>query len=132
MSLENGVFQSKLCNVWNLSVIVAENMYHIIMSGQENLEPKIITDIFGNEVAIGKAEHLGQVSIYIWHNLAQTPIMIKSEEIDLIIDELIDQKVEALEMKKEILEIDDMHVSECCSKIIYGNPYSNCPYCDPQ
>ena len=104
-------------------------MYHIIMSGQENLEPKIITDIFGNEVAIGKAESLGQVSIYIWHNVAQTPIMIKSEDIDLIIDELIDQKIEALEIKKEILSSDDMHVSECCQKIIYGNPYSDCPYC---
>ena len=104
-------------------------MYHIIMNGQENLEPRIINDIFGNVIAIGIAQHLGSTSIYVWHNVAVAPIMIESKKIDLLIDELIDEKIRALDLEKEHTGDDLMYVTECCGKIVYGDP-NRCVYCD--
>ena len=104
-------------------------MYHIIMNGQENLEPRIVQDIFGNDVAIGIAQHLGRTSIYVWHNVAVAPMMIETAQIDLLIDELIDIKIEALDIETGTFTDNDMFVSQCCGKIVYGNP-NTCIYCD--
>ena len=68
---------------------------------------------------------------HIRYNVAIAPIMIESEKIDILIDELIDEKLRALELKKDQMDLEDdsMFVSECCQRIVYGTPNEECPYC---
>ena len=110
-------------------------MYHILMSGQENteIEPiRNLKDIFGNDVALGVAQNLDETSIYIWSSVSPLPIMFDSRRIDEVIDELIDSKITAIENKKDYLnQEEDMFVSDCCNKIVYGVPLnSGCIYCN--
>ena len=109
------------------------------MSGQEisgdfeeHQIPDSVRDTFGNNVIFGLARNLDQVSVYVWGEYQQTPLMFNLDKMDEVINLMIDKKVDAEKERTQYLNKDDeMYVADCCNRIVYGIPTSanKCIYC---